>query len=266
MLTVLTLNLRFDNPGDGQHAWPHRREAVGNLLRAQAPLLLGTQEGLADQLEELQAQLPGYASFGMARGSPEQDEHCRVFYLTNALRLRRHGDFWLSETPDQPGSRTESWGNGFPRIATWGEFEPIEGGAPFTFLNTHLDHASPVARERAAEQIVRFLRQPDVAPPAIVCGDMNAAPDSLPLRLLLGAGRPPSTASPGAARSASTTSWSSRRFGPCGARCSINLSRDIGSRTTSRCGRCWSFKRRDVPKQAYDTGPHSRRAAGPRAG
>jgi endonuclease/exonuclease/phosphatase family metal-dependent hydrolase len=187
MLTVLTLNLRFDNPGDGEHAWPHRREVVGKLLRAQAPLLLGTQEGLADQLEELQAQLPGYAAFGMARGSPEQDEHCRVYYRAEALRLRRQGDFWLSETPDQPGSRAESWGNGFPRMVTWGEFEPVDGGAPFTFLNTHLDHASPAARERAAEQIVRFLRQPDVVHPAILCGDLNAAPDSRPLQLLLGA-------------------------------------------------------------------------------
>jgi endonuclease/exonuclease/phosphatase family metal-dependent hydrolase len=186
MLTVITLNLRFDTPSDGEHAWPHRREAVGKLLRERAPLLIGTQEGLAGQLAELAALLPGYASFGVARGSPEQDEHCRVFYRTDALRLRRHGDFWLSETPDQPGSRTESWGNGFPRMVTWGEFEPLAGGGPFTFLNTHLDHASPVARDRAAEQIVRFLRWPGVVHPALLCGDMNALPDSRPLHLLLG--------------------------------------------------------------------------------
>ena len=72
MLTVITLNLRFDTPRDGLHAWPHRQEAVGSLLRAQAPLLIGTQEGLAGQLEELSAQLPGCVSFGMARHSPGQ--------------------------------------------------------------------------------------------------------------------------------------------------------------------------------------------------
>jgi endonuclease/exonuclease/phosphatase family metal-dependent hydrolase len=186
MLTVITFNLRFDNPKDGPHAWPHRREAVGALLRACAPDLIGTQEGLAAQLEELQAELPGYHSFGMGRGNPGQDEYCRVFYRPDRLRLRRQGDFWLSEMPQQAGNITQSWGNSFPRMVTWGEFEPVDGGAPLTFLNTHLDHESAVARERGAEQIARFSRQPEVVHPAIVGGDLNAAPDSRPLQILLG--------------------------------------------------------------------------------
>jgi endonuclease/exonuclease/phosphatase family metal-dependent hydrolase len=186
MLTVITLNLRFDTPRDGLHAWPHRREAVGDLLRAHAPDLIGTQEGLAAQLEELQAELPGYHSFGTGRGSPGQDEHCRVFYRADRLRLRRHGDFWLSETPQEAGSVTQRWGNSFPRMVTWGEFEPVDGGAPFTVLNTHLDHESAVARERGAEQIVRFLRQPEALHPAIVGGDLNATPGSRPMQILLG--------------------------------------------------------------------------------
>jgi endonuclease/exonuclease/phosphatase family metal-dependent hydrolase len=185
-LTIISLNLRFDTPKDGAHAWPHRREAVGRLLQMHSPDLIGTQEGLAEQLEELQALLPGYHSFGAPRGSPEQDEHCRVFYRVDRLRLRRHGDFWLSEIPEQPGSRSSSWGNGFPRMVTWGEFEPFDGGAPFTFLNTHLDHASAVARERGAALIVRFLRQPEMVHPAVLCGDMNAAPGSPPLQILQG--------------------------------------------------------------------------------
>ncbi len=186
MFKFISFNLRFNNPKDGPHAWPHRREAVGKLLRAHAPDLIGTQEGLAAQLEELQEELPGYVSFGAPRGSPGQDEHCRVFYRADRLRLRRQGDFWLSETPEQAGSATPSWSNGFPRMVTWGEFEPVDGGAPFTFLNTHLDHESEAARERGAELIVRVLRQPEIVHPAVVCGDMNAAPDSRPLQILLG--------------------------------------------------------------------------------
>jgi endonuclease/exonuclease/phosphatase family metal-dependent hydrolase len=185
-LTVITLNLRFNTPKDGPHAWPHRREAVGTLLRERAPDVIGTQEGLAAQLEELEQALPGYRSFGVARGSPWQDEHCRVFFRSNRLRLRQHGDFWLSETPDRPGSAARSWGNSFPRMVTWGEFEPIDGGAPFSFLNTHLDHESAAARERGAELIVRFLRRPEIVHPAVVCGDMNAGPDSPPLQILAG--------------------------------------------------------------------------------
>jgi endonuclease/exonuclease/phosphatase family metal-dependent hydrolase len=186
MLTVMTFNLRYDNAGDGENAWPHRREAAAALIRAHSPDLLGTQEGLAPQLEELQARLPGYAAHGRSRADPRQDEHCRVFYRTATLRLRRHGDFWLSETPEVIGSITAAWGNTMPRMVTWGEFEPVGGGAPFTFVNTHLDHASPLARERAAAQIVRFLRELSVIQPVIVGGDLNSVPGSLPLKILTG--------------------------------------------------------------------------------
>lgn len=185
-LTVMTFNLRYDNPKDGPNAWPHRRSAAASLLRQHAPHLIGTQEGLAQQLAELEESLPGYAAFGSGRRGPREDEHCRVFYRTDSLKLRRHGDFWLSDTPDAVGSLTESWGNTLPRMATWGEFERIPDGTRFTFLNTHLDHASPVARERGAQQIVRFLRGSDIPHPVILAGDLNAGPDSAPLKLLTG--------------------------------------------------------------------------------
>jgi endonuclease/exonuclease/phosphatase family metal-dependent hydrolase len=186
MLLVMTFNLRFDNPRDGDHAWPHRREAAAGMIREHAPHLIGTQEGLAPQLDELLALLPGYAAFGSGRRGPRQDEHCRIFYRTDTLRLLDHGDFWLSEIPDLVGSITESWGNTLPRMATWGVFEALKARRRLTFLNTHLDHGSPTARERAAGQLVRFLRRPEVTPPIILAGDLNAEPGSLPLQLLTG--------------------------------------------------------------------------------
>jgi endonuclease/exonuclease/phosphatase family metal-dependent hydrolase len=186
MLAVMSFNLRFDNPKDGPNAWPYRRSAAAALLREHAPHLIGTQEGLAGQLAELEESLVGYAAFGSGRRGPREDEHCRVFYRTDALKLRRHGDFWLSDTPDVVGSISESWGNTLPRMATWGEFEQTSSGARFTFLNTHLDHASAAARDRGAQQIVRFLRRSDIPHPVILAGDLNAGPDSPPLKLLTG--------------------------------------------------------------------------------
>lgn len=185
-LTVMSFNLRYDNPQDGQNAWPHRRSAVVALLREHAPHLIGTQEGLAHQLAELEESLPGYGAFGSGRRGPKEDEHSRVLYRTDSLKLRRHGDFWLSDTPDVVGSISEDWGNTLPRMATWGEFERSSDGGRFTFLNTHLDHASPAARERGARQIVRFLRPPEIAHPVILAGDLNAGPDSIPLKTLTG--------------------------------------------------------------------------------
>jgi endonuclease/exonuclease/phosphatase family metal-dependent hydrolase len=208
VLVVMTFNLRFNNPKDGLNAWPYRREATAAAIRRVEPDLVGTQEGLAGQLAELEALLPSYTGFGVGRRGGEDDEHCRVFFRTASLRLRRHGEFWLSDTPDSVGSISPAWGNTLPRMATWGEFSRVEDGRVFTFVNTHLDHASAVARENAARQLVGFLRRTDVTHPAILAGDLNAAPDSLPLKLLTG--RVPVEGEAGLLRDAGTLTPSRR--------------------------------------------------------
>ena len=49
-----TYNLRFNTASDGPNAWPHRRDAVRALIRHHEIDLLGTQEGLIDQIEDLE--------------------------------------------------------------------------------------------------------------------------------------------------------------------------------------------------------------------
>ena len=49
-----TYTLRFNLASDGPNAWPHRRDAVRALIRHHEIDLLGTQEGLIDQIEDLE--------------------------------------------------------------------------------------------------------------------------------------------------------------------------------------------------------------------
>ena len=87
-LTVLTMNVRYDNPEDGENNWRFRRERVGELIRSQQVDLLGTQEVLSNQYDDLQTLLPGYASVGVGReDGARAGEFNAIFYRTERFDL-----------------------------------------------------------------------------------------------------------------------------------------------------------------------------------
>lgn len=175
-LRLMTFNLRRDAEADGPNRWTARRDAVADLVRAQAPHVLATQEGLPHQLADLDARLPGLRRVGGCRRGDGTDEHTAVYYDPSRLLLVATGDLWLSDTPATPGSAT--WGNRLPRIVTWARFTDQDTGRSFTVANTHLDHESEDARQRSAA----FLRER--LPQAILLGDFNAQPGGAVHRLL----------------------------------------------------------------------------------
>ena len=179
-LRIMTFNLRRDVEADGENRWAARRDLAAELVRAHAPDVVGTQEGLAHQLADLDARLPGYARIGRCRRGDDTDEACAIYYATARLRALAWGDLWLSDTPGVPASAT--WGNRHPRIVTWARFMDARSGREFTLANTHLDHESETARRRAA----RFLAER--MPGAILVGDLNAEPGEPTHTILLGAG------------------------------------------------------------------------------
>ena len=63
-LIVMTFNIRYDEAADGRHAWPHRRKAVIDLIRAHDPDLLGLQEPMQSQWDEIAGALPQWTAFG----------------------------------------------------------------------------------------------------------------------------------------------------------------------------------------------------------
>ncbi|MFA5862912.1 MAG: endonuclease/exonuclease/phosphatase family protein [Candidatus Thermoplasmatota archaeon] len=167
-LKVMTFNLRRRKESDGSHIWDERRDAAAEVVRRHAPDLLGTQEGLAEQLGFLLERFPEYGFIGEGRFGARRDEFNAILYRKDRFRVERSGNFWLSDTPDQPGSRT--WGNLVPRMATWAMFREKDTGLPLFHLNTHLDHLIPTARRKGAQLIQKRLPK-DV--PCIVTGDMN---------------------------------------------------------------------------------------------
>ena len=176
-LRVMTLNVRLPLLSDGPHRWQFRRDAMAALIRDAAPDVLATQELMLAQGDDLAARLPGYAWFGVGRRGGSQDEHMGVFYRRDTLRLLDSGHYWLSETPQVPGSI--SWGHPYPRMVSWGLFERRADGLRFHLSNTHLPYRPQDgdARLRAAALILERLG-PAAGPPVLVLGDFNDAPGS----------------------------------------------------------------------------------------
>lgn len=178
-LTAMTFNLRHHR--EGRWGWPERREAVREVVRGRAPDVLGTQEGLLEQVLDIHEVLPHHAVVGEARKGGQEDEFVAVFYDERRFDLLDHGNFWLSDTPEVPGSI--SWGNYVPRMTTWARLHDRSTGHAFTFVNTHLDHFHPRARTRGASLLhERFPRERDE--PMLLVGDFNSLPRRFVHRLL----------------------------------------------------------------------------------
>ncbi len=177
-LRVMTFNVRLLTADDGANSWDARRDLVVEMLRSEDPDIIGTQELFKRQGDELVARLPKYAWFGEGRRGGEADEHMGVFYRRDHFRVLDSGNFWLSDTPEVPGSRT--WGNLYPRLVTWARFERVADGATFTLYNTHLpyrDEDEP-ARKRAAGLIHARLKILPGNENVILTGDFNTTPDN----------------------------------------------------------------------------------------
>lgn len=181
-IRVMTFNVRYASD-EGATRWAVRRPVMVELIRRAAPDVIGTQELLQRQGDDLTHALPGYRWFGRDRRGGHDNEHMGILYRPDRLTLIEHGDFWLSETPDVVGS--QSWGTDLPRMANWAVFE-TKGEKPhrFLFLDTHLAHRDEDAEARDKAAALILARLPALAKdlPVVVAGDMNARPDTAAYR------------------------------------------------------------------------------------
>lgn len=173
-LDAMTFNLRYASTSE-PNSWAARRPVMRRLLRREAPTFIGTQEGLYQQLLDIHTDLgPDYDWIGTGREGGSHDESTAIFYDARRLAPLEHDTYWLSDTPRTIGSNT--WGAALPRIVTWVRFrDRAAGGQEFYVLNTHFDHVSQYARERAALLVTEGIGAFDRSLPVVVTGDFNAA-------------------------------------------------------------------------------------------
>lgn len=185
-IRVMSFNLRYGSANDGDNRWELRKEFVAETVLASDPDLLGTQETLGFQRDYLVDKLPGYANLGVGREDGGDDgEMMALFYKTSRFEPLDEGHFWLSESPEQVGSK--SWDSSLPRMCTWVKLRDrtAPDARPILFMNTHFDHRGPVARRQSAVLVRQMADRLGEGCDVIVTGDFNAAVDSDPYRALV---------------------------------------------------------------------------------
>ena len=175
-LSVMTFNMRYDNPEDGQNNLRFRRERIAGVIKAQEVDVLGTQELLSNQFDDLSGLLTGYQGVGVGRlDGAESGEYCAVFFRKDRFTLLDSGTFWLSETPEVVGSL--GWDGACERIATWVVLRDRDGRELF-FIDTHLDHVGQVARDEGVSLLMKRIETLSGGRPVILTGDFNSEPGS----------------------------------------------------------------------------------------
>lgn len=182
-LQVMTFNIRYNNPGDSLNAWPHRKDKVAGTVLFHEVTLLGVQEALYDQINDLQDRLPRYKHVGVGRDDGKtKGEFSAIFYDTTRMQLLDSKTFWLSTTPEVPGSK--GWDAAITRIVTWAKFRDKKTNKVFFHFNTHFDHKGEVARRESAHLLLKQVAAIAGKMPAVITGDFNARPADEPIRVV----------------------------------------------------------------------------------
>lgn len=182
-----TFNIRLKTPVDDEKGWGWdvRRDRVANYVKKKHLDIVGMQEVLHAQLEDLLERLPEYDYVGVGRTDGKTTgEYSPIFFLKEKFEVLEKGNFWLSETPDVPGS--VGWDAALERIASYAKLKDKRTGKVFMAVNTHFDHVGVKARRESARLIMRKIDEIVGERPAIVTGDFNVAEDDEAYKTMLG--------------------------------------------------------------------------------
>ncbi|KAJ3230830.1 hypothetical protein HDU81_004220 [Chytriomyces hyalinus] len=168
-LSVTSCNMRYGTANDLLNSWHYRREMLQQILHAKRPpTILCLQEALLFQRQEILAQFPWFQMIGVGRERDLGGEATPVLFDARVFMVRFSETFWLSETPEVPGSVTKSWGNNLARIATMVHLVPVTeiikqqrvSQVPEVLVvNVHLDHEAPIAREKGILLVCKRIRE-----------------------------------------------------------------------------------------------------------
>lgn len=183
---VMTFNIRYGSANDGPNNWNKRRQLVFNVITNSNADVIGLQEALKFQIDQILESAPKYHSVGVGRDDGKaKGEFSNILYNRHRLQVLEWGTFWLSDTPNVPGSIT--WGNACTRICTWARLEQKSTGRTFYMYNLHLDHVSQPSREKSAVLVAnKISSRTHPNDPFLLTGDYNAGEKNAAILYLKG--------------------------------------------------------------------------------
>lgn len=179
-IRVMSFNLRVtDQKGlDGINHFDYRKPRILAMLQAEQPDILCLQEAVPISFAWLRSTLSDcYELVWCGR-----DRHCGgegipVAYRRDRFRLLSFSTFWLSDTPQVPGSVYQGLDQSTcPRLAHVVDLFDTVTDRRLRVVNTHLDHKGEQARAKGLEQLLPYLADREL--PTVLTGDLNAEPRS----------------------------------------------------------------------------------------
>ena len=182
--TIMSYNIRYDNKWDKENSWDTRKESIVRIFEKYSPSFIGTQEGLAHQIDYMDSALTGYDYIGVGREDGEKKgEFCAIYYISDTYNVIESSTFWLSDNPENVSI---GWDAALERICTYGLFEHKQSKNRIWVFNTHFDHMGEIARRKSSELILQKINDLNsFSGPIILMGDFNSLPNSKPVYTIL---------------------------------------------------------------------------------
>lgn len=182
-LTVCSFYTGNDFDKMSAELWEERRSNIESLVDTYQFDIVAMQEVNFDRFYSLKETLTDFNHvIGDAEGRSDIEELAPIFYNADKFLLLSKSQFWLSETPDMPGSK--SWGAIYPRITTWVKLQNKISGHIFFVFNTHFCHLNEDAQMKSSVLLLKKINEIAGDAPVIVTGNFNAHLNS-PVELLL---------------------------------------------------------------------------------
>ncbi|MEO5980203.1 MAG: endonuclease/exonuclease/phosphatase family protein [Chryseolinea sp.] len=184
VVRCMTYNIRYDTPSDSVNQWSNRKNKVYALISKYDPDIYGVQEAVHNQITDLAQNLSAYSYVGVGRDDGKtKGEYSAIFFKKDKFKIIKQGTFWLSKSPDVPGSK--DWDAAITRVASWAIMKDINSSKEFLFLNTHFDHIGKEARRNSAAIIKEKIAALAGNLPAIMTGDFNTMRDDEPYGVIM---------------------------------------------------------------------------------
>lgn len=183
--SIVTFNLRCPWDEDGINSQVHRLGSVFDKIDTEQPDIVCFQEILPKSAEFFRRHMrQEYDIAFTARDDNDEfdGEGLMILYRLATVELQTLECFWLSPTPDVPGTRFPDQSR-YARICQSAQFRRADTKEVFRVYNTHLDHIGPKARAEGMRVILdRIRRDREVFTcPLFLLGDMNDYPNSEPM-------------------------------------------------------------------------------------
>ena len=184
-MKIVTFNLRSVWIGDGINGFIHRAGMILDKIDTDRPEVICFQEAIEKHADFLNRHLPEYQLVYNGRTTVRRGEGLITAVRKDAVEVLGQDCFWLSPTPNVPGSRYQEQSD-CPRVCQAMLLRLKGEDEPFWVYTNHLDHRGDQARILGIRQVMERVKQDQqkAALPVFILGDLNATPESETVRYL----------------------------------------------------------------------------------